>query len=65
MDTVKAIREWYRVYKLAEGKGENRFAYNGQAFGKVFFFHSSVVGLMRENPLGLTLFFCLVWCASK
>ena len=29
---VDRIREWYRVYKVAEGKGLNKYAYNGKAF---------------------------------
>jgi inorganic pyrophosphatase len=31
---VDAIRHWYRVYKLAEGKPENRFRYGGRAVGR-------------------------------
>ncbi|KAL7719961.1 inorganic diphosphatase [Entamoeba marina] len=32
--TVDDIREWYRVYKVAEGKGINRYAYEGKAFNR-------------------------------
>jgi inorganic pyrophosphatase len=28
---VSEIREWFRMYKTAEGKGENEYAYNGEA----------------------------------
>lgn len=24
------VRDWFRLYKTAEGKGENRYGYNGQ-----------------------------------
>ena len=30
--TVDEIREWYRVYKVAEGKKLNKYAYDGKAF---------------------------------
>lgn len=33
--TIDAIREWYRVYKVIDGKPANRYAYDGKAFGKV------------------------------
>lgn len=29
------IRHWYRVYKVAEGKKENTFAFNGECLDKV------------------------------
>ena len=32
---VDNVREWYRVYKVAEGKPANRYALNGEAVGKV------------------------------
>ncbi|EFA78587.1 inorganic pyrophosphatase [Heterostelium album PN500] len=28
--TVEKVRHWYKVYKVAEGKGENEYALNGQ-----------------------------------
>jgi len=28
---IDEVREWYRVYKLAEGKAENEYAYEGRA----------------------------------
>jgi hypothetical protein len=34
-ELVHAVREWYRVYKVAEGKAPNRYALNGEAVGKV------------------------------
>jgi inorganic pyrophosphatase len=33
---VSAIREWFRMYKTAEGKGENEYAYNGEAMNARF-----------------------------
>ena len=30
---VSEVREWYRMYKTAEGKGENTFALGGAAVG--------------------------------
>jgi len=31
---ISELREWYRVYKTAEGKGVNTYAYNGKALDK-------------------------------
>ena len=31
---VHEIREWYRNYKIPEGKGINKYAFNGRAFSK-------------------------------
>ncbi|ELP92700.1 soluble inorganic pyrophosphatase 1, putative [Entamoeba invadens IP1] len=31
---VDEVREWYRVYKVAEGKKLNKYAYGGKAFGQ-------------------------------
>lgn len=33
---VDAVREWFRMYKTAEGKGENEYAYGGEAKGAEF-----------------------------
>lgn len=33
---IGAIREWFKMYKTAEGKGENEYAYNGEAKGAQF-----------------------------
>lgn len=33
---VDAVREWFRLYKTAEGKGENEYAYGGEAKGAAF-----------------------------
>jgi inorganic pyrophosphatase len=30
------VREWFRLYKTAEGKGENTYAYNGKALDVTF-----------------------------
>ena len=32
--TVEEIREWYRVYKVAEGKAANSYAFEGTAMNK-------------------------------
>lgn len=34
--TVDEVREWFKMYKTAEGKGENEYAYNGEAKGAAF-----------------------------
>ena len=34
-DVIATVREWFRIYKVAEGKGLNRYALNGDAVGKV------------------------------
>lgn len=33
---VDSIREWFRMYKTAEGKGENSYAYNGECKNAAF-----------------------------
>eukprot|EP00184_Porphyridium_aerugineum_P007969 CAMPEP_0184692060 /NCGR_PEP_ID=MMETSP0313-20130426/691_1 /TAXON_ID=2792 /ORGANISM="Porphyridium aerugineum, Strain SAG 1380-2" /LENGTH=302 /DNA_ID=CAMNT_0027149859 /DNA_START=55 /DNA_END=963 /DNA_ORIENTATION=+ len=33
---VDAVREWFRMYKTAEGKGENQYAFNGEAKNKEY-----------------------------
>ncbi|KAA8498931.1 Soluble inorganic pyrophosphatase 1, chloroplastic [Porphyridium purpureum] len=33
---VSEVREWFRMYKTAEGKGENEYAFDGEAKGKDF-----------------------------
>lgn len=33
---VDEVREWFRLYKTAEGKGENEYAYGGEAKGAEF-----------------------------
>lgn len=33
---VSEVREWFRMYKTAEGKGENEYAYSGEAKGRDF-----------------------------
>lgn len=33
---ISEIREWFRMYKTAEGKGENEYAYDGEAKGRDF-----------------------------
>lgn len=34
-NVISDVREWYRVYKMADGKPPNRYALNGSAIGKV------------------------------
>lgn len=34
--TVEAIREWFRMYKTADGKPENKFSFDEKALGKEF-----------------------------
>ena len=33
---ISRVREWFKMYKTAEGKEENEYAYNGEAKGKDF-----------------------------
>lgn len=33
---VDEVREWFRMYKTAEGKGENEYAYDGKAMDRDF-----------------------------
>lgn len=33
---VEEVREWFKMYKTAEGKGENEYAYGGEAKGAAF-----------------------------
>lgn len=33
---VDEVREWFRMYKTAEGKGENEYGYGGEAKGREF-----------------------------
>ena len=35
-DHVSALREWFRLYKTAEGKGENHFGLGEEAKGAAF-----------------------------
>lgn len=35
---VDTVREWYRVYKVAEGKGLNTYAFDGKALSQVHIF---------------------------
>lgn len=48
---VSAIREWFRLYKTAEGKGENEYAYGGEAKGAQF--ATDVVVDTHESYSGL------------
>jgi len=32
---IKATEEWFRIYKIPDGKPENKFAFNGEARNKV------------------------------
>lgn len=41
---VSEIREWFRLYKTAEGKGENEYAYGGEAKNCAF-----AVGVVKET----------------
>lgn len=33
---LKATEEWFRIYKIPDGKPENKFAFNGEARNKAF-----------------------------
>ena len=33
---VTATVEWFRIYKMPDGKPENQFAFNGEAKNKAF-----------------------------
>lgn len=33
---VKSTIDWFRCYKIPDGKSENRFAFDGKAMGKVY-----------------------------
>ncbi|KAG0258605.1 Inorganic pyrophosphatase [Actinomortierella ambigua] len=41
---INASREWYRIYKVPDGKPENNFAFNGKAMNKKF-----ATGIIRET----------------
>ena len=34
---VRATNEWFRIYKIPDGKPENVFAFSGEAKNKVMF----------------------------
>lgn len=36
---VSQVREWFKMYKTAEGKGENEYAYGGEAKNAAFAMH--------------------------
>jgi hypothetical protein len=36
---LKATVEWYRIYKIPDGKPENKFAFNGEAKNREFALH--------------------------
>ncbi|GAM28808.1 hypothetical protein SAMD00019534_119840 [Acytostelium subglobosum LB1] len=42
--TVDKVREWYKVYKVAEGKQENEYALNGQPID-----HAETEGVISET----------------
>ncbi|EGG14608.1 hypothetical protein DFA_10866 [Cavenderia fasciculata] len=42
--TVDKIRTWYKVYKVAEGKGENEYALNGQPID-----HNQTIKVIEET----------------
>ena len=46
---VNEIREWFRLYKTAEGKGENRFGMNERVADAVF--AANVVGVISSLTL--------------
>jgi len=33
---LKATEEWFRIYKIPDGKPENKFAFNGEAKNKAY-----------------------------
>ncbi|KAF9582001.1 Inorganic pyrophosphatase [Lunasporangiospora selenospora] len=41
---IRASREWFRIYKIPDGKAENEFAFNGRAKNKKF-----ATGIVRET----------------
>jgi nucleosome-remodeling factor subunit len=36
---IKATLEWFRIYKIPDGKPENKFAFNGEAKNRDFATH--------------------------
>ena len=62
--TQDAIREWFKMYKTADGKPENSFAFDGAAKDKAFALqiveetNQSYLNLLAgklANPKGLNL----------
>ncbi|KAI6011758.1 nucleosome remodeling factor-38kD-like protein, partial [Pisolithus microcarpus] len=33
---IRAMNEWFRIYKIPDGKGENTFAFSGEAKNKKY-----------------------------
>ena len=61
---LRATVEWFRIYKIPDGKPENQFAFNGQAKNAAFALkvieetHKYWLGLMSKtipNTEGLEL----------
>jgi inorganic pyrophosphatase len=36
---IRATNEWFRIYKIPDGKPENVFAFNGEAKNKAYAMH--------------------------
>lgn len=47
-EALTTAREWFKVYKVAEGKGENSFAYNGECLKKVGPFEEELFRTVAE-----------------
>lgn len=45
---LNEIREWYRIYKVAEGKKENTYAFDGECLERVRASVLRCVGVMRR-----------------
>jgi hypothetical protein len=49
--TLTAIRDWFRDYKIPDGKPANRFGLGNQAVNKVLLPHKSLNAIILINYL--------------
>ena len=60
-EKVNSLREWFRLYKTAEGKGENKFGLDEKAMNKYYTepvvqeTHEHWMAMMNKKP-NLNLF---------
>ena len=49
--TLTAIRDWFRDYKIPDGKPANKFGLGNKAADKVFLLHESLESSIIRNSL--------------
>jgi len=54
--TLTAIRDWFRDYKIPDGKPANRFGLGNQAVNKVLLLHKSIYNYPNEFFILLLIF---------